>query len=78
LSDEFNKIVLNGIKGAQLPRVAFDYFETLTIPLPDLKVQEKIVDETKIELAAVESNKTLIEMFEGKIKSKIAEVWGEL
>ena len=26
----------------------------------------------------IEANKTLIELFEGKIKSKIAEVWGEL
>jgi hypothetical protein len=25
----------------------------------------------------IDANKTLIEMFEGKIKSKIAEVWGE-
>jgi hypothetical protein len=25
----------------------------------------------------IDANKTLIELFEGKIKSKIAEVWGE-
>jgi type I restriction enzyme M protein len=76
LSDEFTKVVLNGIKGAQLPRVAFDLFAALTMPLSDLKVQEKIVEETIIDLVAIEANEALIELFEEKIKSKIAEVWG--
>jgi hypothetical protein len=35
-------------------------------------------DRRIVGLMFIEANKTLIELFEGKIKSKIAEVWGEL
>ncbi len=48
-----------------------------TIPLPDIDTQNIIVDKIKKEEYIVQSNKTLIEIFEQKIKDKIAEVWGE-
>jgi type I restriction enzyme M protein len=47
------------------------------IPVPPLSEQESIVKAIEEERAIVKSNKRLIEIFEGKIKAKIAEVWGE-
>ena len=49
----------------------------IKIPLPPLDVQQKIVEAIEIEQKAVEECKKLIEIFEGKIKDKISEVWGE-
>ncbi|MDP4093112.1 MAG: N-6 DNA methylase [Bacillota bacterium] len=47
------------------------------IPLPSLDDQHKIVVQIDEEISIVEQNKRLIEIFEQKIKDKIAEVWGE-
>lgn len=78
LRDEaFNQKVLNGLGGAQLPRVSFDYFSNLEIPLPDLEVQREIIKETKKIQGLINANKQLIEIFEQKIKDRIAQVWGE-
>ena len=50
--------------------------EQLKIPLPPLKIQKQIVAQIEEEQKLIEANKKLIEIFEGKIKAKIAEVWG--
>jgi hypothetical protein len=47
------------------------------IPLPPLKIQKQIVAQIEEEQKLVEANRKLIEIFEEKIKAKIAEVWGE-
>ena len=47
------------------------------IPLPPLDIQEKIVAKIEEEQKLVESSNKLIEIFEGKIKDRISEVWGE-
>ena len=49
----------------------------LKIPLPPLPIQQEIVAQIETEREIVESNKRLIAIYEGKIKDKIAEVWGE-
>jgi type I restriction enzyme M protein len=45
--------------------------------IPSLKIQKEYVEQFENELSLVAANKSLIEMFEGKIKEKISEVWGE-
>jgi restriction endonuclease S subunit len=50
--------------------------KAIKIPLPPLKIQKQIVAQIEEEQKLVEANKKLIEIFEGKIKAKIAEVWG--
>ncbi len=50
--------------------------KTIKIPLPPLKIQKQIVAQIEEEQKLVEVNKKLIEIFEGKIKAKIADVWG--
>ncbi|MBU3966519.1 MAG: N-6 DNA methylase, partial [Euryarchaeota archaeon] len=53
-----------------------DVYATRKIPLPPLDVQTQIVARIEEEQKLVDANKKLIELFEGKIKEKIAEVWG--
>jgi len=50
---------------------------SLLIPLPPIEVQQDIIKRVEEERRLVEANNKLIEIFEGKIKAKIAEVWGE-
>ena len=45
--------------------------------MPPTDVQRDIVEKITEELAIVEQNKRLIEMFEQKINDKISDVWGE-
>jgi type I restriction enzyme M protein len=44
-NDSFTHQVLNGVGGAQLPRVKFEYMIKLLIPLPPIEVQQEIVAE---------------------------------
>jgi type I restriction enzyme M protein len=76
LSQRFNDEVLKGIKGAQLPRVGYEYFSALIIPKPPLETQRQIVSQIEQEQELVNSSKQLIEIFEQKIKDRIARVWG--
>ncbi len=47
------------------------------VPLPSLEVQKQIVSQLEEEQRLINTNDRLIEIFEQKIKDKIAEVWGE-
>ena len=47
-----------------------------SIPLPPIEIQRSIVGRMKEEMSIVDQNKRLIEIFQQKIKDKIAEVWG--
>ena len=49
----------------------------LNIPTPSIEKQAEIVEKISEEMSIVEQNKRLIEIFQQKIKDKIAEVWGE-
>jgi len=74
---KFNERVLAGIAGAQLPRVKTDYFFSLELPKIPIETQRKIVAELEAEQRLIDANKKLIEIYRAKIKSKIAEIWGE-
>lgn len=47
------------------------------IPLPPLDIQKQIVSRIEEEQQIVNANKKLIALYQGKIKEKIDEVWGE-
>lgn len=49
---------------------------TFRFALPSIEEQQTIVKAIEEEMQLVNSNKRLIEIFEQKIKTKIAEVWG--
>jgi type I restriction enzyme M protein len=63
--------------GGTFKEISKTNFASLRIPLPPLEVQKQIVKQIDEEQAIVNQNKRLIEIFEQKIKGKIAEVWGE-
>ncbi|MES2568089.1 MAG: N-6 DNA methylase [Bacteroidota bacterium] len=77
-SDSYrNKIsdMCAGTSGSMKNITKGDMF-ALTIPFPPLNEQLEIVKCIQEEQALVNGNKLLIELFEQKIKNKIAEVWG--
>lgn len=47
------------------------------IPLPPIQVQRQIVSQINEEMDIIAQNKRLIEIFRGKIKTRISELWGE-
>lgn len=49
---------------------------TFQIPLPPIKIQNQIVAKIEKEQELVNANKELIQIFEQKIKDRIAKVWG--
>lgn len=51
--------------------------EKMLIPLPSIEAQKSIASSMNEEMAIVDQNKRLIEIFQQRIKDKIAEVWGE-
>lgn len=60
-----------------LRRLTKDFVLNYPVSLPPMDDQRKIVNQTEEEIAIVEQNKRLIEIFEKKINDKISEVWGE-
>ena len=46
------------------------------MPNPPIDIQNEIVQQIQVEQELVNSNKQLIEIFEQKIKDRIAKVWG--
>jgi len=74
LSSDFNFEVLKGLKGAQLPRVSFDYLKHLKIPLPPLEIQKQLVAEMEEQEKIIEANKKLIGIMEQKIEEVLSEI----
>jgi len=50
---------------------------SISLPLPDIDVQQTIVAQIETEQRLVNANKELIRLFEDKIKTTINRVWGE-
>ena len=59
-----------------LQRVSPAFVKTTLIPFPDIETQHKIISQIEKEQELVNANKQLIEIFEQKIKDRIAKVWG--
>jgi len=58
-------------------RESYDFISSYQIPVPDIKTQEDLINQIHIEQGYVESSKNLIQIYEKKIKDRIAKVWGE-
>jgi type I restriction enzyme M protein len=76
-SKNFKDQVQTILSGSAQPQLPIRNLLLVNIPLPPLKIQKQIVAQIEEEQKLVEANKKLIEIFEEKIKAKIAEVWGE-
>ena len=64
------------ISGAAQPQLPIRSLNPLIIPFPNIETQRKIVSQIEKEQSLVNANKQLIEIFEQKIKDRIAKVWG--
>ena len=69
------EIVGNG--GAVFDSISKNQIEKINIPIPPLNIQKQIVSRIEEEQKIVDANKRLIELYQGKIKDKIDEVWGK-
>ncbi len=69
------KIKMTGTGGLQ--RVPTSHVSDFKIPLPPLSIQREIVAKIEAERVLVEANRKLADIFEKKIQSKLAEIWGE-
>jgi len=54
-----------------------DVYRTYKMPRPTRKVQDSIVSQLEQERQIIQSNKQLIEIYEQKIKDRIAKAWGK-
>jgi type I restriction enzyme M protein len=70
------KIVLNAISGSAQPQLPNGVLLSIKIPLASIETQHQIVTQIEKEQALVNASKQLIEIFEQKIKDRIAKVWG--
>jgi len=56
------------------PSINQDDVEQLSIPLPSLEIQKKLVAEAEKEQQIINANKQLIEIYEQKIKDVLSEI----
>ena len=66
----------NDGNGITVKGVDRNYVKSIKIPKPPLETQRLIVSQKEKEQELVNANKQLIEIFEQKIKDRIAKVWG--
>ncbi len=77
-SDDYRKKISDvcGGTSGSMKNISMKNFLTLSIPLPPLEAQRSIVAQIEKEQALVNASKKLIDIFEQKIKDRIAKVWG--
>lgn len=77
-TDSFRKqLFANSSGGVRQSNISNKGIESILIPLPPIATQHAIVLQIEKEIEFVNGNKQLIEIFEQKIKNRIAKVWGE-
>lgn len=76
-SDLIQKSLINLKVGVAQYNLSLKQISELKIPHPPIQTQKEIIDQIEAERNVVEGSKKLIEIYDGKIKEKIADVWGE-
>lgn len=76
-SQTFLKIINDNIKGATRKVIKLDRLKKIRIPIPALEDQYKIIGIIDEHMKNIELKKIEVANEEQKIKSKLAEVWGE-
>jgi len=75
-TDFLRSVVLSKSSTSTMPFISGKELKLITVPLPSIKTQRQIVSQIEKEQTLVNGNKKLIEIFEQKIKDRIAKVWG--
>src|SRR5690606_31948017 len=68
--------MISDARGGNQSNLNGKLIKELKIVVPDIEIQRQIVAQIEKEQALVDANKLLIEIFEQKIKDRIAKVWG--
>jgi type I restriction enzyme M protein len=76
-TDWFISKAIENKTGVAIKRIVLKTLKTIQIPVPDFDTQKRIVETINNEIHLVNSNKSLICIYEQKIKDRIAKVWGE-
>lgn len=76
-NSDFNKMVLNGCSGGQLPRVDIEYLLDLPIQQVPNDEQYKLLEQVKGEQQMIEPSAQIVDTFMQKLKSRTVELWGE-
>lgn len=76
-NSDFNKMVLNGCSGGQLPRVDVKYLLDLPIQQVSKEEQNRLLEQVKNEQQMIEPSTQIVAKFSQKLKSRTAEIWGE-
>lgn len=75
-TDFFINKAIDNKTGVAIKRIVLKTLKTIQIPLPNFSTQRQIVSRIEKEHELVNANKQLIQIFEQKIKDRIAKVWG--
>ena len=76
-SDFVYKYVEEQSRSLMQPNLSITDLKKLPVPNPSLEIQNEIVQQIEVEQKLINANKQLTEIFEQKIKDRIAKVWGE-
>ena len=76
-SADFNKYLRSAISGANINNLNSTILGDFQITLPSIEEQKQIVADLEAEQKLIDANKKLITLYQQKIRTKIAEVWGE-
>lgn len=76
LSDNFKNSIKGFYERASIPKINRKQLFSIFMPCPNIEFQRQIVAQIEKEQELVNANKQLIEIFEQKIKDRIAKVWG--
>jgi len=74
-SDYFQRKYTDSSSGSTQKFISLGFIRKLIIPLPGINIQQEIVAQIEKEQQLVDANKQLIQIYEQKTKSKIAEIW---
>ncbi|QLH53431.1 MAG: Restriction endonuclease subunit M/S [Candidatus Kapaibacterium sp.] len=66
-----------GSTGNTIPQLTVPMIKDISIPLPPLEVQSRIVDKIESERKVIDSLREMVKTYEEKIKRVIDRVWGE-
>ncbi|MFO7853310.1 MAG: N-6 DNA methylase [Bacteroidota bacterium] len=72
------EFLISQCAGGAQPNISQTIIKRMKIPMPNLDVQDHIVDNLEEEQRIIDSNMGLVQKYEQKIKDRIAKVWGEL
>ena len=73
----FNKSVLNGVSGGQLPRVDLNFLLDIPVQIVPKEEQQRSITMIRAEREMVGSVKKIVETFSRKTAYRIKEIWGE-